>query len=132
MLADRLHELHAREKYGMALGLDRVRAALAELGNPQHGLAAVHVAGSNGQGSTCAMVESIARAAGLQTGLYTSPHLARFAERIRLNGEPIQDAPFEDALARALRAASGGLTFFEVLTVAAFVAFKEASVDLAV
>lgn len=131
-LEARLAELCKRARFGMDLGLDRVRAALAELDDPHRGLACVHVTGSNGKGSTCAMVESIARAAGLRTGLYTSPHLARFAERIRVGGEPIDDASFEDALARALRAANGELTFFEVLTAAAFLAFRAASIDLAV
>lgn len=131
-LADRLTELAARAKFGMTLGLDRVRAGLAEVGNPHETLAAVHIAGSNGKGSTSAMVESIARAAGLTTGLYTSPHLARFAERIRIDGEPIADAPFEAALTRALHADHGQLTFFECLTVAAFLAFHDAAIDLAV
>ena len=131
-LAERLAELSARAKFGMTLGLDRVRSALAEVGDPHEGLAVAHVAGSNGKGSTSAMIESIARAAGLSTGLYTSPHLARFAERIRIGGREIEDDPFEDALEKALRAASGELTFFEALTVAAFVAFRDANVDLAV
>lgn len=131
-LQRRLAALSARAKFGMTLGLDRVRGALAEVGDPHLGLAVAHVAGSNGKGSTSAMIESIARAAGLRTGLTTSPHLARFAERIRIDGAPIEDDPFEEALARALEAAGGELTFFEVLTVAAFVAFREANVDLAV
>ncbi|MFO0592861.1 MAG: folylpolyglutamate synthase/dihydrofolate synthase family protein [Polyangiaceae bacterium] len=128
----RLAELSARAKFGMTLGLDRVRSALAEVGDPHLGLAVAHVTGSNGKGSTSAMIESIARAAGLKTGLYTSPHLARFAERIRIGGAPIEDAPFEDALTKALRVAGGDLTFFEVLTVAALLAFRDARVDLAV
>lgn len=131
-LEGHLAELCTRAKFGMALGLERVRAALAEVGDPHLELACVHVAGSNGKGSTSAMVESIARAAGLRTGLYTSPHLARFAERIRIGGEPIEDAAFEHALSLALRSANRELTFFECLTVAAFVAFRAAAIDLAV
>lgn len=131
-LPPRLAELSARAKFGMTLGLDRVRSALAEVGDPHRDLAVAHVAGSNGKGSTSAMIESIARAAGLRTGLYTSPHLSRFAERIRIDGAPIEDALFEGALARALSAAGGDLTFFEVLTVAAFLAFRAANVDLVV
>lgn len=131
-LQRRLAALSARAKFGMTLGLDRVRSALAEVGDPHAGLAVAHVAGSNGKGSTSAMIESIARAAGLRTGLTTSPHLSRFAERICIDGAPIEDDPFEEALARALEAAGGDLTFFEVLTVAAFVAFRAANVDLAV
>lgn len=132
MLAPLLAELCARARFGMDLGLDRVRAALAEAGDPHEGLAAVHVTGSNGKGSTSAMVESIARAAGLRTGLFTSPHLARFAERIRIDGEPVGDDAFERALGAALRAAGSGLTFFEALTVAGFLAFRDACVDVAV
>jgi dihydrofolate synthase / folylpolyglutamate synthase len=127
-----LDALVARVPRGMLLGLDRVEDALAALGDPHLGLAAVHVAGSNGKGSTSAMVEAIARAAGLHTGLYTSPHLCRFAERIRLDGEPIGDDAFERCLSLVLERCRPDLTFFESLTLAAFAAFREAGVDLAV
>src|SRR5580704_14210234 len=130
-LVDALHALQARAPRGMILGLDRVRDALAALGDPHLGLAAVHVAGSNGKGSTSAMVASIARAAGLRAGLYTSPHLCRFAERIGIDGRPIEDAPFERSLAAVLDRCRPDLTFFESLTVAAFLAFREAAVDVA-
>src|SRR5580693_7080151 len=126
-----LDALVARAPRGMLLGLDRVEAALAALGDPHLGLAAVHVAGSNGKGSVCAMVESIARAAGLRTGLYTSPHLSRFAERIRLDGEPVSDGALADLLGRALDEGPD-LSFFETATLAAFFAFRDARVDLAV
>ncbi|MGK3986808.1 folylpolyglutamate synthase/dihydrofolate synthase family protein [Sorangium sp. So ce136] len=127
-----LDALGQRAPRGMVLGLDRVREALAALGDPHESVPAVHVAGTNGKGSVCAMVESIARAAGLRTGLYTSPHLSRFAERIRVGGEPIDDAAFERALSAALERVPSPLTFFEALTVAAFVAFRDAGVDLAI
>src|SRR5262249_12747203 len=100
-------------------------------GDPHLALAVVHVAGTNGKGSVCAMVDSIARAARLRTGLATSPHLCRFAERIRLSGEPIADDAFARALGRGLDCKTD-LTFFESLTVAAFDAFREAAVDLAI
>jgi dihydrofolate synthase/folylpolyglutamate synthase len=131
-LVAKLTALQARVPRGMLLGLDRVEHALAALGSPHLGLRAVHVAGSNGKGSTSAMIEAIARAAGLRTGLYTSPHLCRFAERIRLGGEPIDDVSFERSLAAVLDHCRPDLTFFESLTVAAFHAFREARVDLAV
>lgn len=127
-----LAELGQRVPRGMELGLDRVREALAALGDPHAAVPAVHVAGTNGKGSVCAMVESVARTAGLRTGLYTSPHLSRFAERIRIGGEMIGDAAFERALAAALSGVPSPLTFFEALTVAAFVAFRDAGVDLAI
>ncbi|MFO0761279.1 MAG: folylpolyglutamate synthase/dihydrofolate synthase family protein [Byssovorax sp.] len=131
-LTDRLAALLARSGRGMALGLDRVREALAQIGDPQRGLAAVHIAGSNGKGSTSAMVEAIARAAGLRTGLTTSPHLSRFAERIRIDGEPIDDLAMARALGLVIDRCRPDLTFFETLTIAAFAAFRDANVDLAV
>jgi dihydrofolate synthase/folylpolyglutamate synthase len=131
-LQARLEALVARVPRGMMLGLDRVERALAALGDPHLGLTAVHIAGSNGKGSTSAMIESVARAAGLRTGLTTSPHLCRFAERIRLDGAPIGDDAFEACLARVIEHCQPDLTFFESLTVAAFVAFADAQIDLAV
>lgn len=138
-LAARLEQLQKRAYHGMKLGLERVREALKKAHEPHVGLAFVHVTGSNGKGSTCAMIESIAREAGLRTGLYTSPHLSRFAERIRISGELLSDDVFERALGVALdftyvdaEGVTSELTFFEVLTVAALVAFREAQVDLAV
>lgn len=131
-LVAKLHALLARVPRGMMLGLDRVEHALAALDSPHLGLRAIHIAGSNGKGSTSAMIEAIARSAGLRTGLYTSPHLCRFAERIRLDGEPIDDVRFEHSLAAVLDHCRPDLTFFESLTVAAFHAFREARVDLAI
>src|ERR1019366_4982233 len=90
-LAGALARLYARVPLGMRLGLDPMREACARFDHPERAFASVHVAGTNGKGSVCAMVESIARAHGLKTGLFTSPHLCRFAERIRLDGEPIAD-----------------------------------------
>lgn len=116
---------------GMVLGLGAVRAALRDLGDPQRGLTCVHVAGSNGKGSTSAMVESIARAAGLRTGLYTSPHLCQIAELVRIDGEPLAQPVLEELAGRVLDAGPT-LTFFEVMTVVAFLAFRRAGVDLAV
>jgi dihydrofolate synthase/folylpolyglutamate synthase len=127
-----LDQLLARTGQGAKLGLERTREALAALGDPQEELAVVHIAGTNGKGSTAAMVDAIARAAGLRSGLYTSPHLSRFSERIAIDGQPIGDALFADALERALDPALPSLSFFEVLTVAALWAMRRAEVDLAV
>jgi dihydrofolate synthase/folylpolyglutamate synthase len=115
----------------MRLGLEPMRAACARLGHPERAFEAVHVAGTNGKGSVSAMVERIARAAGKRTGLYTSPHLCRFAERIRINGEPIADDVLAPLLTRILRE-TPELSFFETATLTAFVAFREAGVELAV
>lgn len=131
-LEARIHALQERARRGMELGLEPTRRALADLGDPHLGLQCVHVAGSNGKGSVSAMVESILRDAGLSTGLYTSPHLCRFSERVRLDGEPIDEHAFERSLAAVIEGCHPELTFFESLTVAAFHAFREARVDVAV
>lgn len=130
-LSRALEQLYARVPLGMRLGLDAMREACARADDPQSSFESVHVAGTNGKGSTCAMVESIARASGKKTGLYTSPHLCRFAERIRIDGEPITDDELAAVLERAL-AIGPGLSFFETATLAAFLAFRDHRVDLAV
>jgi dihydrofolate synthase/folylpolyglutamate synthase len=126
-----LEALYARIPMGMRLGLEAMESAAARFDHPEASFAAVHVAGTNGKGSVSAMVESIARAAGLRTGLYTSPHLCRFAERIRIDGEPIDDARLGALVVRAL-ADEANLSFFEAATLSAFLAFREARVDVAV
>ena len=78
---------------GHKAGLDHMYALLDALGNPERGLRFVHVAGTNGKGSTCAVLERALRQAGMKTGLYTSPDLCRYNERIRVNGAPIPDGP---------------------------------------
>jgi dihydrofolate synthase/folylpolyglutamate synthase len=125
---ERLYELAPR---GALLGLERVRAACAALGHPERRFASVHIAGTNGKGSVAAMVDAMARAAGHGVGLYTSPHLLRFAERIQIGGEPVS----EDRLVHWLHTVLDRfpeLTFFETATVAAFAIFAETKVDLAV
>jgi dihydrofolate synthase/folylpolyglutamate synthase len=126
-----LPKLYARIPLGMRMGLEPMLAACERLGHPENAFATVHVAGTNGKGSVCAMVESIARAHGLRTGLYTSPHLCRFAERIRLDGEPIADEALAALLGQALDPALD-LSFFEAATISAFLAFQRARVDLAI
>jgi dihydrofolate synthase/folylpolyglutamate synthase len=107
-----------------------VRETLSELGEPQRRLRSVLVVGTNGKGSTAAMLEAILAAHGLITGLYTSPHLVRVAERIRISGAPIADVDLERRLADLARFPD--LTFFETLTAAALLAFADAGVDCAV
>ena len=130
-LSDVLSRLYARIPLGMRLGLEPMRSACARAGHPERAFPAVHVAGTNGKGSVCAMVEAIARADGRKTGLYTSPHLCRFAERIRLDGDPVDDDLLSSLLGRALDAGPD-LSFFETATLAAFFVFQDARVDLAV
>lgn len=124
------------ERLGIRLDLAPMRRLLAAAGDPQLAVPVVLVAGTNGKGSTAAMLASIARAAGLRTGLATSPHLERVEERIRLDGDPIDPARLAPLLDRLLeRAAAAGLappTYFEVTTAAAFLAFAAEPVDLAI
>jgi dihydrofolate synthase/folylpolyglutamate synthase len=126
-----MEALYERVPLGMRLGLEPMRAACVKAEHPERAFQVAHVAGTNGKGSTCAMVEAMARAAGKKTGLYTSPHLCRFAERIRIDGEPISDEELADVLERAL-AFGPDLSFFETATLAAFLAFRDHKVDLAV
>lgn len=110
--------------------LDGLRQVLSELGNPQDSLRSILVVGTNGKGSTAAILESVLRGHGLTTGLYTSPHLVRIEERVRLNGYPIGTSD----LVRQVGRLDGfsDLTFFETLTAAAFGIFAEARVDVVV
>lgn len=120
------------------LGLEAMRELMTELGNPQDGLRIIHVAGTNGKGSTCAMIEAGLRAAGLHTGLYTSPHLMEPTERIQIDGVAIIAeafrAAFETVHQAALRLEARGVlehhpTYFETVTAMAFVVFAERNVD---
>ena len=113
------------------LGLERITALCARLGNPQDRLPPVfHVAGTNGKGSTCAFLRAMLEAAGHQVHVYTSPHLVRFNERIRLAGTLIDDDDLATTLARVLDVADGlDASFFEVTTAAAFLRFSEVPAD---
>lgn len=114
--------------------LDRIRAVLAELGDPHHRWPAVHVGGTNGKGSTCAMIASGLRAAGYRVGLFTSPHLHTVRERIQVDGELVGEDEVLSWLARhrAMLDRHAGLTTFEALTALAFDHFAERAVDIAV
>lgn len=138
-LRDRLERLYSRRTFGIKLGLDVERALLAALGDPQDSMACIHVAGTNGKGSVCAMLDAMLREMGIRTGVYTSPHLVRFNERICVDGQPIADAELESILdlteAAAVRAADQvpqEATFFEFVTAAAFAYFKRRGVQIAV
>ena len=126
-----LERLYARIPLGRKLGLDRVQAACQRFGNPERAFTAVHIAGTNGKGTVAAFVAAMGRAAGVKIGLYTSPHLHRFAERMMIDGAPIDEAVMVPLLNRVMDVAPD-LTFFEIATVTAFVAFRDAGVQLAV
>ncbi|MFH0954427.1 MAG: folylpolyglutamate synthase/dihydrofolate synthase family protein [Verrucomicrobiota bacterium] len=139
-LADSLQRLYARTAHGIKLGLEVETNLLQRMGNPHLRMPHVHVAGTNGKGSVCAMLESVLRSAGYRTGLYTSPHLVRFNERIRVAGQCISDEElgglFDEVeqLDRELAAAPGGrqATFFEFTTALAFEHFRRQKAELAV
>ena len=95
----RIEHLFARSALGIEPGLDVITALLEQLGNPQDSFKAVHVAGTNGKGSVCAMIESVLRASGKKTGLYTSPHLIHFNERFRVGGQDISNPDLEKLIA---------------------------------
>ena len=130
-LKSTLERLYALVPRGAKLDLSRVEAACAHFDNPERAFSVVHVAGTNGKGSVAAFVASMLHASGKCVGLYTSPHLNRFAERIQIDQTPIEDALLIEMLTEVMDAAPD-LTFFEVATVAAFLAFREAKVDYAV
>jgi dihydrofolate synthase/folylpolyglutamate synthase len=113
------------------LGLERIAALLDRLGNPEAGLPPVlHVAGTNGKGSTCAYLRAAIEAAGLKAHVYTSPHLVRFNERIRIAGALVDDGALAALLEEVLDAAEGiHPSFFEATTAAAFLAFARAPAD---
>ncbi|MBP7732627.1 MAG: bifunctional folylpolyglutamate synthase/dihydrofolate synthase [Caldisericia bacterium] len=136
---DALDFLGSLQFLGSKLGLERVRQLLAAVGNPQEKIKTVHIAGSKGKGSTSMFIDNILQAAGYKVGLFTSPHLQSIRERIRLNGEMISTGEFSDMIAEVAAADAklkhgelGPATFFEVMTVSAFLYFLRAKVDIAV
>ena len=126
---------------GVNFGVDRMRILAAALGSPERRLPCVHVAGTNGKGSVSAMLESILRAAGWRTGLYTSPHLVRLGERVQVDRQPLTEAeiiayvaelrPVAEALAAAGRPEDRP-TFFEYMTAMAFLHFARRGADVSV
>lgn len=125
--------LYARTTGDIRPGLERTRALLAALGDPQERVPAFHVAGTNGKGSTCAMLEALLRASGLRVAKYTSPHLVDFRERMLVNGVPPSEHDVEAWIARHAALCEGlGATFFEATTALAFDHFAGAGADVAV
>jgi dihydrofolate synthase / folylpolyglutamate synthase len=126
------------DKYGWIFGLERITVLLEKLGNPQSGLRVIHIAGSNGKGSVCRFISSILQKAGYVTGLYLSPHVERFSERIVVNNQEISEEelltlvsairPFVEEMIQQKNTP----TFFEIVTALAFLHFKNRSVDYAV
>ncbi|MFI5415628.1 MAG: bifunctional folylpolyglutamate synthase/dihydrofolate synthase, partial [Candidatus Lutacidiplasmatales archaeon] len=136
-----LRELYALRRFGMRPGLETIQALLGALGDPQRSFRSIHITGSKGKGSTAAMAASMLGASGRKVGLFTSPHLVSYRERIRINGDPISP----DAVVKGFRAVahaaqklqgSGAIdrspTFFEYTTAMGFVHFASEKVDAAV
>ena len=125
----------------MKLGLENIEKLLAALGNPQHKYLKVQVAGTNGKGSVCAFLDAVCIAAGIRTGVTTSPHLVSITERVRINGQNISEHEFA-LLATRVRDTAERLvgearletipTYFEQVTAIALTAFAEAAVELAI
>jgi dihydrofolate synthase/folylpolyglutamate synthase len=132
-----LDYLFSLEKFGMIFGLTQVEKILEALGNPHREVQVIHIAGTNGKGSTAAMIASILQKEGYRVGLYTSPHLVRFSERIKINGKEIEKEEVA-ALTGWMREKidSSGIaspfTFFDFTTAMALLYFKQKMVDLAV
>ncbi len=126
-----LDDLFRLRRFGVKLDVLAPQRALVRLGDPTRGLPVVQIAGTNGKGSVAAMVEAMARLSGLRVGLYTSPHLCRFTERIRIDGEEISRAEIVTHYHR-IRKEAPELTFFEIATALAALAFAEHRVDLGV
>jgi dihydrofolate synthase/folylpolyglutamate synthase len=131
--AEAIQFLYGLNLFGANFGLEATRRLAALAGNPQERLRFIHVAGTNGKGSTCAMLESVYRAAGLRVGLFTSPHLVSFRERIQVNRQLIPEAEIA-RLVSELRAANQGndATLFEFATVMALKFFAEQKCDLVI
>ena len=143
--------LYNLQKYGIKFGLNNISALMSVLDNPHESFLSVHVAGTNGKGSTSAIIASILKAAGLKVGLFTSPHIVSFTERIRINGEEITEdevisltEEIRDVIDRSQQSnppilplekgGKGGFmpTFFEVVTAMALLYFKRKKIDIAV
>ena len=129
-----LKEMYALRRFGIKLGLDTIDNMLTGLGNPEKAFSCIHIAGTNGKGSIASTLSSVLHAAGYAVGLYTSPHLIRFNERICINNDPVPDAEIVDAYqaVKAIYTGDRDPTFFEYTTAMALYLFGKAKVDWAV
>ena len=134
-ITEALQYIDGTQWFGSKPGLERTEALLDKLGRPQDRLKYVHIAGTNGKGSCAAMLASILKAAGYRTGLYTSPYLFRFHERMQINGEPVSDEALADLVTRIrplAEAMDDHPTEFELITAAALLWFAEERCDIVV
>ena len=126
-----LRYIYSLESPKIKLGLERIQGLLNKIGNPERSLKCIHVAGTNGKGSVCAMLFYTLKEAGCKVGLYTSPHLKKFNERVRINGHFITDREIVDYFLR-IKPFITTQSFFEITTAMAFLYFKDKNVDFAV
>lgn len=117
---------------GIQMGLVRMESACAALSHPERAFAAVHIAGTNGKGSTAAMIAAIMTAGGYRVGTYTSPYFFDPAETIAINGKPVEHARFSACVQRVANSCPNGLSEYECLTAVAFCCFEEENIDIAV
>jgi len=132
-IENQLNFLFSLQRKGIKLGLNHTRDLLGHINNPEKELIMIHIAGTNGKGSTAACLNSILIESGYKVGLYTSPHLIKFNERIRVNGKPIKDdeiLDFMDNVKGAIKKINS--TFFETTTAMALNYFKDKNVDIAI
>ena len=133
-----MEKVNNRLRFGIKPGLERISALLEKLGNPQKQLKFVHVAGTNGKGTTCTLIASTLKAAGYRTGLYTSPYVLEFRERFQIDGkmipeeELIQQVQAVSAVADEMETAGESITEFEFITALAFRWFAERKCDIVV
>lgn len=130
-----VEKLHSKGMFYIELGLERISEVLKSFGNPQDKLKYIHVAGTNGKGSVCAILDSILREAGYKTGLYTSPHIYEYTERIKISGEEISKkcfAEYFEKVHQKINDLNTHLTEFEILTVMMFLYFADNKVDVVI
>ena len=130
-----LEDLAARRRFGMKPGLETIRALCAALGDPQRKFRAIHVAGTNGKGAVCAILDAALRNVRMRIGRYTSPHLVMLNERFFLDGAPVDDRMLErvaERVGRETKDERQEITFFEALTAVAFELYAESKVDYAI
>lgn len=130
-----IEKLHSKGMFYIELGLERISAVLEALGNPQDSLKYIHVAGTNGKGSVCAILDGILRETGYKTGLYTSPHIYEYTERIKVSGKEIPKEDFAKLFGEVYEKTEElktHLTEFEILTVIMFLYFKRNKVDVVI
>ncbi len=129
---DLLTYIYSLGRFGMKPGLERIRTLLNRLSNPEKRLNVIHLAGTNGKGSTAAFLSAILTSGGYRVGLFSSPHLIHFTERFRINGVEITESDVVSVAERVIAAAPPGTTFFELATAMAYLYFAEEKVDAAI